>query len=66
MAKKFIDYDGPTGLFVATKDGIKPIQDPAALTALADSAMLSSLGYSDRAAHYTALIAADSRQPVFG
>lgn len=59
MVKKFADYDGPTGLFVATKDGIKPLEDPSALAALADSAMLSSLGYSDRAAAYQALMLAD-------
>lgn len=57
MASKFVDYDGPTGLFVATKDGIKPLEDTAALAALADSAMLTSLGYSARAAVYEQLIA---------
>lgn len=50
--RKFIDYDGPTGLFVATKGGIKPLHEPAALVAMADSAMLSSLGDSDLAREY--------------
>jgi hypothetical protein len=56
MAKKFVDYDGPTGLFVATKEGIKPLQDPAALVALADSAMLTSLGYTKLADAYELLV----------
>lgn len=63
MAQKFVDYDGPTGLFVATKGGIKPLQDPSALVALADGAMLSSLGYSEKAGEYQALIAIEP-QPV--
>lgn len=58
VAQKFVDYDGPTGLYVATRDGIKPLQDPAALVAMADSAMLTSLGYTDKARAYEKLIEA--------
>lgn len=48
----FSDYDGPTGPYVATSEGIKHIADPYAIAALAHSAMLTSLGASDEAAEY--------------
>jgi hypothetical protein len=32
-------YDGPTGAFIATRDGILPLSDPRALAAL-----LASMG----------------------
>jgi hypothetical protein len=48
----FRDYDGPTGAFIATSEGMRPLTDPLAIAALADAAMLTSLGASDDAAEY--------------
>lgn len=50
--RMFSDYDGPTGPYVATTDGMRPITDPVALAALADAAMLTALGASDDAAEF--------------
>lgn len=50
MARMFRDYDGPTGAWVATEQGMRRMSDPLALVAIADAAMLTSLGASDEAA----------------
>jgi hypothetical protein len=52
VKRMFSDYDGPTGAFVATSEGMRPITDPHAIAALADAAMLTSLGASDSAAEF--------------
>jgi len=56
MRRKFIDYDGPTGPFIATDRGILPLDSPEGMAAAMDSAMLVSLGYSEKAAEYQRLI----------
>lgn len=59
MLGKFIDYDGPSGAFVATERGILPLDDPRAMAAVMDSGMLVGLGYSERAAEYAELAKAE-------
>jgi len=39
MKVKFSDYDGPTGLFVATGKEILPLNSPAGATAFVGAAM---------------------------
>jgi hypothetical protein len=39
MKLHFSDYDGPTGLFVATGKTILPLDDPAGATAFVGSGM---------------------------
>lgn len=56
MKRNFIDYDGPTGPFIATDQGILPLDSPEGMAAAMDSAMLVSLGYSEKAAEYQRLI----------
>ena len=58
---KFVDYDGPTGPYIATEKGILPLSSTAGQAALADSAMLTALGYSAKAAAYEQLIHACRR-----
>ena len=60
--KKIIGYDGPSGAYVVVDGQIKPLSDPSALVALADAALLTNLGYSERAAQYQRLIQS-RRQP---
>jgi len=55
---EFSDYDGPTGLYVATGDAMLPLITPEALAALGHSAMLISLGASPRASEYEGLVKA--------
>jgi len=50
--KKIIGYDGPTGAYVVTDGKVVPLTDPAGLIALTDSALLTGLGASDKAAEY--------------
>jgi hypothetical protein len=56
MKRMFRDYDGPTGPYVATKAGMRPIADPFAIASLAHAAMLTSLGTSSEAAEYQRLV----------
>jgi hypothetical protein len=61
MSKKalndeFSDYDGPTGLYVATGEQMLPLNTPEALAALGHSAMLLSLGASPLADEYEGLV----------
>jgi hypothetical protein len=52
--KKFIDYDGPTGLFVATGEKVVPLDSAEGISAVAQSAMLTSLGSGPEAKEYGA------------
>ena len=70
MKLNFVDYHGPTGAFVATEQGILPLASAEGMAELMDSAMLVSLGHSEKAAEYQRLIEARKaalaarRQPV--
>ena len=57
MAKqrKIKGYDGPSGAYVVTEGKFLPLNDPQAVVALTDSALLTSLGYSNEAAKYKKL-----------
>ncbi len=48
-ASEFSDYDGPTGLYVATGSAILPLDSAEGISAVAQSAMLTSLGASPAA-----------------
>ncbi len=52
--KTFTDYDGPTGLFVATGEKILPLDSVEGISAVAQSAMLTSLGSTPEAKEYQA------------
>lgn len=52
--KTFSDYDGPTGLFVATGEAILPLDSVEGIAAVAQSAMLTSLGSTPEAKQYQA------------
>jgi hypothetical protein len=54
--RKIIGYDGPRGLYAAVGGEFLPLSDPRALVALADSALLTGLGYSEKAAEYQKLV----------
>ena len=56
MKRKFTDYHGPTGAFVATDRGILPLASAEGMAELMDSAMLVSLGYTEKAAEYQHLV----------
>jgi len=56
MNDEFSDYDGPTGLYIATGEEMLPINTPEALAALGHSAMLLSLGASPQADEYEHLV----------
>jgi hypothetical protein len=53
---EFSDYDGPTGLYIATGEEMLPLNTPEALAALGHSAMLLSLGASPLADEYESLV----------
>jgi hypothetical protein len=53
---EFSDYDGLTGLYVATGRQMLPLNTPEALSTLGQSAMLLSLGASERADEYERLL----------
>lgn len=50
--KKFSDYKGPQGLYVATGNKIIPLESAEGISSVAQSAMLSSLGGSVEATAY--------------
>jgi hypothetical protein len=56
MKRKFTDYHGPTGAYVATDRGLLSFASAEGMTELMDSAMLVSLGYTEKAAEYQRLI----------
>ena len=53
---KFTDYHGPTGPYVATDRGILPLASAEGMAELMDSAMLVSLGHTEKAAEYQRLV----------
>lgn len=61
--RKIIGYDGPGSGHVVAGGKFMPLDEPQALVALADSALLTGLGYSEKAAEYQKLIER-RRQPV--
>lgn len=56
MKLDFVDYHGPTGAYVATDRGMLPLASPEGMAELMDSAMLVSLGYTEKAAEYQRLV----------
>ncbi len=54
--RKIVGYDGPRGAYVVTDGKILPLSEPAAIVALVDSALLTSLGYSEKAVEYQRLV----------
>jgi hypothetical protein len=62
MKLDFVDYHGPTGAYVATDRGLLPLTSPDGMAALMDSAMLVSLGHTEKAAEYQRLI--EKRRPL--
>jgi hypothetical protein len=56
MKRKFTDYHGPTGAYVATDQGLLPLASAEGMAELMDSAMLVSLGFTEKAAEYQRLI----------
>jgi len=61
--QKIIGYNGPSGAYVATDGKFLPLSDPQAIVALIDSALLTGLGYSKKAAEYQKLME-HRRQPA--
>lgn len=57
MKLNIVDYHGPTGAYVATDRGILPLSSPEGMAELMDSAMLVSLGNTEKAAEYQRLVA---------
>jgi hypothetical protein len=56
MKLDFVDYHGPTGAFIATDRGALPLSSAEGMSELMDSAMLVSLGHTEKAAEYQRLI----------
>ena len=54
--RKIIGYDGPSDAYVVAHGKFMPLNEPEAVVALIDSALLTGLGYSDKAAEYQKLI----------
>lgn len=55
MRPEIIGYTGPSGAYVVAGGRTMPLSDPGAMVALVDSAMLTGLGYSEKAAEYQEL-----------
>jgi len=56
--KKIHGYDGPSGAYAVIDGRILPLAgDPVGLVSLADSAMLTGLGFTAKAAEFEAAIA---------
>lgn len=56
--QEFSDYTGPTGPFVATGSGVLELNSAQGISAVAQSAMLTSLGTGALADDYAAKVAA--------
>lgn len=54
--RKIIGYDGPGSSHVVSDGKFVPLDEPRALIALTDSALLTGLGYSEKAAEYQKLV----------
>ncbi len=52
---KIIGYNGPTGAYVVADGHTMSLSDPNAMVALVNSALLTGLGYSEKAAEYEKL-----------
>jgi hypothetical protein len=63
--RKIIGYEGPSGAYAIVGGQVRPLNEPSALVALTDAALLTGLGYSERAAKYQRL-AQSRKQPVAG
>ncbi len=63
MQRKIIGYDGPGGTYAVVDGEFLSLSDPQALVALTDSALLTGLGYSKKAAEYQKLTQC-RRQPA--
>ena len=50
--KNIVGYDGPTGAYVAVEGKIVSLTDAGDFIALTDSALLTGLGSSEKAAEY--------------
>jgi hypothetical protein len=50
--KTIIGYNGPTGAYIALNGKIVPLTDAGGFIALTDSALLTGLGASSKAAEY--------------
>jgi len=53
--RTIVGYDGPSGAYVIADGRTMPLSDPRSMTALVDSALLTGLGYSEKAAEYQKL-----------
>jgi len=58
MKRKFVDYHGPTGALIATERDIVPLTSAEGMAAAMDSAMLVSLGHTEKVAEYQHLLKA--------
>lgn len=56
MKREFVDYHGPTGAFIATDRGILPLTSAEGMAEAMDSAMLVSLGHTEKAEEYQHLV----------
>lgn len=61
---KIIGYNGPSGAYVVTGGHTLPLSDPDAMVALVDSALLTGLGYSEKAAKYQQLARSRSKHAL--
>jgi hypothetical protein len=61
QAKPFIDYDGPTGAYIALGDRMLSLENPEAMAALGHSGMLISLGRNPEAKQFAQKL---GRQPT--
>lgn len=52
MFQEFSDYTGPTGLHVATGAKVLPLNSAEGISAVAQSAMLTSLGSTPKAKQF--------------
>jgi hypothetical protein len=56
MTIRFSDYDGPTGLWIATGKQILPLASPAGAVAFVGSAVQSGIGSAEDAAVAQSLV----------
>lgn len=57
MRRRIKNYEGPRAGYVLTKDGLLHLSEPRAILALADSALLLSLGPTEKADEYRRVMA---------
>jgi hypothetical protein len=56
MTFQFTDYDGPTGLYIATGKQILPLASPAGAVAFIGAAVQSGIGDAEDAALIQAMV----------